>query len=305
MRGLQTTILSLAAAAALALGSAGCVKHMLDHRIAVERRGWPAVETIGDYEVGRAALYSGLGNFEQLHRLAPSNPDALVLLADTWTVAAFGYIEDDWELATDAGDDELAEEHRTRARAAYTRGVFYGLEALDLKAQDFEVVRRNPATLRGWLKSFDRTDAAALLWTAAAWIGRGNVSKDIPELDIDLPIGAAMLQRAIELDDAVGDGLAHVWMGVWHARAAGPQLELARAEFERALDINKGRLLITQVLFARTYFCIKSDKAQYLRLLNEALHAGDPLPEHRLSNVIAQRRARRYLTDVRMADCGF
>lgn len=57
---------------------------------------------------------------------------------------------------------------------------------------------------------------------------------------------------------------------------------------------------------ATRYFCAKSDRASYERTLNEVLAAGDPLPEARLQNVIAQRRARRYLNnELWQEECGF
>ena len=56
---------------------------------------------------------------------------------------------------------------------------------------------------------------------------------------------------------------------------------------------------------AKTYYCMKSDKASYESTLREVIEAPDLLPEQRLQNTIAKRRARRYLTKSRMASCGF
>jgi hypothetical protein len=62
---------------------------------------------------------------------------------------------------------------------------------------------------------------------------------------------------------------------------------------------------MTKVQFAAKYYCVKGDQATYERLLNEVLQAGDVLPEARLSNAIAKRRAKRYLSRERMKLCGF
>jgi hypothetical protein len=305
MRGSLSKLFCLAAVATLGLGAAGCMHHMVDSQIEFARRAEPACDTIGDFEVGRAALLGALSRAEGLHWLSPNSPQGLLMLTRGWARTGFSFIEDDWEASLDAGEDELAEEQRTRARGAYTRAVFYGLEYLDLRAQDFQYARRSPASMRAWLKNFDRGSADTLFWTGHAWLARGAVSKDIPAIAGDLDVGVAMIERVLQLDETCADGLAHVAMGSWNARAADAELEQARKHFDRAIEISKGRLLITQVQFARSYFCVKNDKANYSRLLNDVVNAGDPMPEQRLFNVVAQRRARRYLTDVRMADCGF
>jgi hypothetical protein len=305
MRGSLLEINRLAAVAILGLTAVGCMCPRADRQIEFARRAEPAYLTIGDYEVGRAALFGELARAEGLRWLSPKNPEALLMLTRGWARAGFGFIEDDWEAALDAGEDELAEEQRTRARGAYTRAIFYGLEYLDLRAQDFQYARRSPAALRAWLKNFDAHSAAALFWTGHAWLARGAVSKDIPAIASDLEVGVAMLERVIELDDSFDGGMAHLALGSWYARSADADLEKARKHFDRAAQINKGKLLISQVLFARTYYCVKGDKVSYTRFLNDVVGAGDPMPEQRLINVVAQRRARRYLSDVRMADCGF
>jgi hypothetical protein len=45
--------------------------------------------------------------------------------------------------------------------------------------------------------------------------------------------------------------------------------------------------------------------ANYEATLKEVVDAPDALPEQRLQNTIAKRRARRYLGKSRMANCGF
>ena len=48
------------------------------------------------------------------------------------------------------------------------------------------------------------------------------------------------------------------------------------------------------------------DQAKYDAALKEVLAAVDPLPEQRLTNTIAKRKAKRYLTNAdRRSNCGF
>lgn len=276
-----------------------------ERRFSTLARGDAAIDTVHDYEVGRVMLYSGLGQYERMHRVAPESPTGLLLLTRGWSQAGWWFVEDDWEVATDLGDDEVAEDARTRARGAYTRAVFYGLELLEHKAQDFDHVRTNPEQLRSWLHTFDGSDAETLLWTGWAWLGRSAMSPDIPAISDGAQVGVALIKRAIELDEGVHHGLAHAALGSWYARSAtAPSLESSRRHFERALQLGQRKYLSTQVLYARSWYCLRNDEQGYVRLLQEVLDADDPLPEQRLANVAAQRRARRYLTDVRMADCG-
>ena len=220
--------------------------------------------------------------YERVHRLAPDNATGLLLLTRGWAEAGWSFVEDDWEVSTDLGDDEAAEDHRTRARGAYTRAVFYGLELLEQKAQDFDHVRKSPGDLRKWLRNFDASDAETLAWTGWAWLGRAEMSRDIPALAQGADVGVALLERSIELDEKAHYGLAHLALGAWYARTASqPSLDKARKHFDRALQLNQRKYLPTQVLYARTLYCLENDEKAYVQLLEEVLDAGDPLPEAR------------------------
>jgi len=88
--------------------------------------------------------------------------------------------------------------------------------------------------------------------------------------------------------------------------AAMAELDESKKHFDRALEINGGKFLAAKLNYATRYYCFKSDKANYNKLLNEVLAAGDELPDARLPNVIAKRRARRYLGNkIWQENCGF
>jgi predicted RNA-binding Zn-ribbon protein involved in translation (DUF1610 family) len=50
---------------------------------------------------------------------------------------------------------------------------------------------------------------------------------------------------------------------------------------------------------------MKGDKENYVKTLTEVLEAGDTMPEQRLQNTIAKRRAKRYMGKERLKACGF
>jgi len=174
---MRSHLLTLSLAASLSLGSAGCIKKvLLDGQIQGTRMGAIGVDSIPDYELGRNAAIAGLAQFEGMHVLGPDNTDALYLLAKTWTAYGFAFVEDDLQAAQDAGDDDLAEYHKKRARNAYDRAIFFGLELLSQKASGFEQARKNQSTLTKWLaENFTEKRSSLLVKSCRGPIQRADL----------------------------------------------------------------------------------------------------------------------------------
>lgn len=295
-------------AIAVALSSTGCIKAMLTNgQIEATRQASSVFDTIGDYELARSAAQTGLVQFEGMHKLAPDNEDALFMLTQSWVGYGFAFVEDDMEAAQDAGNDELAEYHKRRARMAYDRAVFYGLELLGHTDKGFEANHKNKDILKAWLtKNFtDKEDAENLFWTAYAWMARVNIEKDDPAMVADLFVGVAMMERAMELDPSYNHWNGQVAMAAYHARAAIAEPEEARKLFEMILQKTERKDLMVQFTYAQTYACVAPNRELYEKLLKEVLDAGDTDPEQRLENALAKRRARRYQGKPRLEACGF
>ncbi len=302
------SLLSIGLAFALSVGSTGCIKKMLlDGQLESTRKASAAVDTVQDYEVANAAAFAGIAQFEGLHYLAPENKDGLFLLTKGWTGATFAFIEDQMEQAEDAEDSDspLYAYHQGRARAGYDRAIAYGIELLEMTTPDFAAAKRNDATIKEWLDTFTEEDVPALFWTGYAWIARVNVMKENPELVSELFIGVAMIERVVALDETYMYGSAHTILGAYHARTAMAELDESKKHFDRALQISQGKLNLPKVQLAMKYYCMKADKESYVKTLTEVVESGDIFPEQRLSNNIAKRRAKRYLSEKRMAACGF
>lgn len=302
-------ILGALTAVALSLGTTGCLKKVLiDGQVSGTKDGSGAVDTLHDYEVARAVARSGLGTLEGLYKLAPDNEDAMYLLTKSWAGASFAFTEDDYEVAEEQKDDQLAAYHKARTRAGFERARFFGIQLLNTKAPGFEAARRNSETMRAWLtKNFRHAEEApSLLWASYAWIGLVGIAKDDPAMVADLYVGVAIAERAAELDDKIEHGMVHILLGAYHARTAQSELDEAKTHFDLAMKINGGKFLSTQLSYAKYYYCAKSDRPTYEKLLNEVVAAGDPIPEARLANLVAKRRARRYLDNkIFQEDCGF
>jgi hypothetical protein len=109
----------------------------------------------------------------------------------------------------------------------------------------------------------------------------------------------------VALDETAAYANGHAALGSYHARTAMAELDVAQKHFARAIQLTQGKALLPKFHFARSYYCMKGDKANYEATLREVVDAPDALPEQRLQNTIAKRRARRYLGKSRMANCGF
>ncbi len=296
--------------ALITLGNTGCLKKIiLKGTIKSTRKAAAAISTISDYEVAKTIAFASIAKGEGYHYLAPDNEDALFLLTKGWAGIGFGFIEDTMEQAEDEHGDmsEIYEYHKARAVAAYSRAIYYGTKVLDMRNPGFDKATKNAKTMRAWLAGFEdpEEDTPYLLWTAQAWLSKTNLMKDQPEVVAELFVGAEILKRAVELDDTYMYGTGRVILGAYHARSTMAELEDSKKCFERALQINGGKALLTKFNFAVKYYCAKVDKDNYVKLLTEVIEAGDVLPEQRLQNTIAKRRARRYLSPTRMENCGF
>lgn len=305
MRGMAAALL----AAGLSVMSTGCLKKILtDGQIKSTLVGSAGSATLQDFEVARGAAFAGIAQFEGMHYLAPDNPNALFLLTRTWAGATYGFIEDDYEIAYEKEDDVMAEYQLQRARAGYLRARYYGIEMLGLTANGFEQAKRNNSTINAWLKeNFDDKDQAeVLLWAGYAWIAHVSASREFPEAVAELFVGVAMVERSVELDEELQFATGHTILGAYHARTAMAELDESKKHFERALELNHGDYLPTKLNFAQRYYCATGNRKMYDKLMHEVISAPDTLPEARLPNTIAKRRARRYLlNDIWQEECGF
>lgn len=304
---MRNNVLGLALVATLALGSTGCVKKMLlNGQIHSTRVGSGAVDTIADYDLARSAAAAGITQFEGMHRLAPDNEDALFLLLRSWTGWGYAFAQDDYDVATLAGDETTAEYHKKRAKLAFDRAVAYGLELLAHRDDGFDKSKKSVDTLKAWLdKNFDdKADAEPLLWLGSAWLARVNLLKDEVEMLGDLYVGVSFLEHSRKLDPELNAWMATSTLGAYHARTPMAELDEAKKLLDEAVDKTKRRSFGVLLNYAK-YACMKSDQPLYEKTINEILAAEDSEPTLRLQNVIAKRRAKRALSKAALEECGF
>lgn len=314
-RGLVSALL----AATVSLGTSGCVREyvmiqtgifpkpmLFEDALSWTREASDTVQTMHDFEAARESAYGTMGTLEGLHKLVPDNEDGLILLTRAWAGIAFAFMDDEREDALDHKDEELAAYHEARARAGFKRARFYGDELMDLRAPGFKAAQKNADTLRAWLKEHftEPDDAERLLWLAFSIVGRISFDMDNPETVSELWIGIELAEHVTRLNPSYEYGTAYTMLGA--ARAGLQEYDLARQDFDRGTAQSGGKALTHLLTMAQRYYCPKRDKKGYFDALNAVMAAGDVLPEQRLSNTIAKRRAQRYLSNkFWQQDCAF
>lgn len=268
-------------------------------RVAVNRLGDALAEgssvyaTDDDPDLVGAALPFGLKTIESLLVQSPHHKGLLLAASSGFTQYAYAFVQTEADLVEDT-DLARATALRERAGRLYRRALGYGLRGLEeIQPNLLPTLRSDPHKA---LVRFKKMDVAQLYWTAVAWGAAIALNKTDTELGADLPQVEALMHRALELDEGYGLGTIHDFYIVYEGgrpAAAGGSVERARASLGKALQWARGQRAAPLVSFAETVDVGLQDRAEFERLLRQALAIDvNALPEQRLANTIAQRRAR-------------
>ncbi len=253
-------------------------------------------ESDSDLDLVGAALPFGLKLTESLLAESPRHEGLLLTACQGFTMYSYAFVAYDAERLTDE-DLDRARALRLRARRLYFRAAEYGFRALELRYPGLKpALTTDPrdALKRIGPKSRSR-DVPLLYWTAAAVGLAVSVSIDDAALLARLPEVEAMLDRALELDEAWGNGTLHEFKLI--VAAAGVRGTVDRgaldAHYARALTLSQGRSAGLFVAYAEAVSLPAQDKAEFRVMLERAL-AIDPdrHPEDRLATLVSQRKAR-------------
>jgi tetratricopeptide (TPR) repeat protein len=300
--------LGCVAPAALAVGF-GCDVNRIaaDQTAKVAAAGADGVNGFWDYEVAGMAMPGAIMQSEVLVKVSPNNEALLLGLARTYVAYTFGWVQDEWELADEAGDFERADRLERRVRLFYERATELALRAVrmrdeegkldeQLKTGKVEVVK--PYLARVFT---EQEDVSALYWAGLAWgSAMANSGGDVRVI-ADAPVARALLERSVELDPAFADAGGLGILGSVEAMFPalfGGNLDKAKAYFERALEVCKRKNHLILVGYAKNYAVNAQDRELFIKLLREVLDAPDQGVDVRLSNKVARHRAERYIKRV-------
>ncbi|HEX8042461.1 TRAP transporter TatT component family protein [Candidatus Deferrimicrobium sp.] len=245
-----------------------------------------------DPELVRDAVPFALKGMESLLASSPDHKGLLTALCKGFTQYAVAFVRQD---AEEARDPEARRMGMERSRRLLLRARDYGVRGLSVDREGFAAtLSADPV---GAAARVGAEDVPLLYWTAAAWSLAVASSSDDPALLADLPRCEALMRRALALDDRYDDGAIHEFFVAFEGgrpEAMGGSVDRARRHMERAMALSGGRKVSPLVTFAETVSVRTQDRKGFLDLLDRALafDARSAAPEHRMDNLVSQRRAR-------------
>lgn len=294
--GWQRFWVRVGGAALLVLTLAGCsVKTYAVNKVGKALVGggttWSADD---DPELIRDATPFALKTMESLLASSPNNRDLLLATCSGFTQYAYAYIQSEADFI-EASDLDRAQAMRARAVRMYRRALGYGLRGLELASPG--IAARFKLDPEGAVSALQESrDVPLMYWTAAAWGAAISLDKLNTELSADLPAVGALIHRAVALDPAFNDGALYDMLISWDGgrpAAAGGSPAAARKDFEAAIGHARGRRAAPYVSLAESVAVAEQNRVEFRKLLQEALAIDpDAIPEQRLANLIAQKRAR-------------
>lgn len=246
-----------------------------------------------DPELVRTAVPFSLKLMESLLAESPRHKGLLFATSSGFTQYAYAFVQQDAD-EIEATDLTKATEMRERAKRLYLRARNYGLRGLDAAHAGISIaLRTNP---REAVREARKQDVPLLYWTAASWAAAISLSKDDPAMIGEIPQMEALMDRALELNETFEEGAIHSFLITYEmARqgVGGDPVERSRKHFERALELSRGTQASPFIAFAEAVCVQKQDLKQFDALLKRALEINpDAYPEHRLVNLVMQRRAK-------------
>jgi predicted anti-sigma-YlaC factor YlaD len=251
-----------------------------------------------DPELVRDAVPFALKTYESLLVSLPRHRGLLLATCSGFTQYSYAFVQSEAD-RLEPTDYARSLVHRERALKLYLRGRDYCLRALEIARPGIVArLNRNPADA---LTTFRKGDVPLLYWTAASWGAAATLALDQPALVGDLPTVRSLVDRALALDEAFGAGAIHEVLISLEAvpEAMGGSEARAKAHFDRVMVLCKGRSAGAYVTLATSLAVAAQDRAEFIRLLGQALAVNpDDDKSRRLANLVAQRRARVLLARV-------
>jgi predicted anti-sigma-YlaC factor YlaD len=252
-----------------------------------------------DPELIRQAVPFGLKAMESLLEQRPDHDGLLTSLASGFTQYGYAFVQADADEADAAGKVSAARAARDRARRLFLRARDYGLHGLEVRHKGIATRLEGARDLDAVLASLNKDDVALVYWTAASWALAIADGKEDMALVAQLPAPGALMRRALALDEAFDEGAIHEFFISWEPAQGGGEeaFRRSREHFDRALVLSRDRKLGPYVAYAEAVAIPRQDRAEFNRLLQHVLAADvEADKEHRLANILAQRRARMLLS---------
>ena len=222
----------------------------------------------------------------------PDNPDLLLKAVTELTIYSYAFF-------MEQADREIVINYNqgrnlyNRALNIFNRAKDYGLRGIKLQYPGFDSLM---IATKMESFTFKKEDVPFLYWTAAAWGGAISSSKGDLAYIVEIPKVGWLLERALEVEAEWNKGALYSAMISYSMKRpdqVGKGEKQARMYFKKALETSGGNASSPYVTLAEVVSVINQDREEFEDLLNQALIIDfDMDPELKLSNIIAQSRAR-------------
>ena len=276
--------------------------------ISVMRRASPALGRLRDPDLAEAGLPGSLSQMEGVLELVPDNMQLRALMGRAYASYGFGFMEDHLEIAEHDGTEEEIEHWRTRASLAYLRAREVTIAGLDMRhPEDGGIMGAEHQGFEAFQEHLLRftdaeNDAPLLMFATYAWARWIGLHRDDMNAIADLAFVQAMSDRLLAINESYFDYAPvalHGGLVGSRPAALGGDPQAARTEIERAIELTHRQNLMYLVTEAQIVAVALQDRALYRSLLEEVVHYDvDTVPDARLQNIIAQRRAARWLSRI-------
>ncbi|HXN84327.1 MAG TPA: TRAP transporter TatT component family protein [Myxococcales bacterium] len=219
-----------------------------------------------------------------------------IALASGFSQYAYAFVQEEADEVADSAPAK-AKALRARALRLYLRARDYGFAGMRLAhGITPEQLGGTDEVREKALRQIGKDEVSLLYWTLVPWASAISLNKRDLELVGDVPAIAALLDRALALDESYGSGALHEFaLAFDSARPSGTTPEAQKKHYQRAAELQKGMKISALVSYAENVLAPAQDKKAFEKVLREALSFDvDALParDFRLANLIAQRRAR-------------
>jgi len=248
--------------------------------------------TDNDLEFVRLAAPTTLKMIEMVLAQQPTNEGLLVTACSGFTQYAYAFLQLDAD-AAEGSNQAAAADLRVRAALMQRRARDYCVRALDVRHKGFRDRLNRDA--KAAVADMTAADVPALYWLAVSWGSELSVvSNQLLRLP-ELVTVRVILDRALALDERWERGAIHEAFIALDGLPGllGGSADRARQHFDRAIELSGGQSAFAYVTMASSIAAPARDRAAFDKWIKATLAVDvDKVPEMRLANLIAQKRAR-------------
>ena len=252
--------------ALLLLAASGCTGFLIHTASGptseILERAQSSLQMESDYELASRAIPGALKTIEGFYVADASRDKLRAILAEGYCQYGTAFVEDEWEAAKFAGKIDDTKYHSKRASKMFTRCMNYAL--MDMPEGFEKAIFGKPDEAHRAIQNIGWDDRRAMLWVAAGLGGMINHNLDNPDMLAYLSVAKEMFERIVVIDKAhrpsecnaacvVHLALPHIALGMINSAASkefGGKADVATAEFQEALNVTGGKMLLARVLYA-------------------------------------------------------